>query len=129
MICQKLCTEKLFIAVPSDHPLAIHNNGLYAKDLAGKVMLLMNDIGIWQKVVDEKMSQTKFIPQENIVIFNDLVRSSSIPSFVTSITLKYGTGPENFLYLPLLDPELTMTFYGSVRKQHRTFLPTLDEIN
>ncbi|MGM0215315.1 LysR family transcriptional regulator [Enterococcus sp. AZ109] len=122
-LCQKLCTEELFVAVEFDHPLTIYKEGLYAKDLAGQVMLLVKNIGIWHEVVLAQMPQTKFIPQEDVAVFNALVASSSIPSFATNLTLEYQNDPDNFVYLPLLDPEMHITFYACVRKIQRDFLP------
>lgn len=123
ILCQKFCTEQLFLTIPPAHPLANRTNGIYLDDLAGETMLLIKDIGIWRELVDSKMSQTKFIIQEQDEAFSALIQASALPAFATNLTIKNSDGRQNRTVIPILDPEATITFYCSVRETNKSYLP------
>lgn len=123
ILCQKFCTEQLFLTIPPAHPLANRTNGIYLDDLAGETMLLFKDIGIWKELVDSKMSQTNFILQEQDDAFSALIQASALPAFATNLTIKNRGGRQNRTVIPILDPEATITFYCSVRETNKSYLP------
>lgn len=126
ILCRPFCTEQLYLTVPPAHPLAGCREGIYLEDLAGETMLLYQEIGIWKERVIEKMPQTKFIVQDQDEAFSALIQASALPAFASDLTLKYRDRlqDQNRLVLPFLDPEATVTFYCSVQKAHRSYLPT-----
>lgn len=125
ILCRPFCTEQLYLTVPPAHPLAGRKDGIYLEDLAGETMLLFNEIGIWKDRVISKMSQTKFILQDQEEAFSTLIQVSALPAFASDLTLKHGDRGQNQnrLALPILDPEAHVTFYCSVHKSHKTYLP------
>lgn len=126
ILCRPFCTEQLYLTVPPAHPLAGRKDGIYLEDLAGETMLLFNEIGIWKDRVISKMSQTKFILQDQEEAFSTLIQVSALPAFASDLTLKHGDRGQNQnrLALPILDPEAHVTFYCSVHKSHKTYLPS-----
>lgn len=89
-------------------------------------MLLFKEIGIWKERVISKMQQTKFILQDQDEAFSALVQLSALPAFASDLTLKHGDRwqEQNRLVLPILDPEAHVTFYCSVHKSHKVYLPS-----
>lgn len=104
--------------------IAGRKDGIYLEDLAGETMLLFKEIGIWKDRVISKMSQTKFILQEQEEALSTLIQVSALPAFASDLTLKHGDRRQNQnrLALPILDPEAHVTFYCSVHKSHKTYL-------
>lgn len=123
ILCQKFCTEQLFLTIPPAHPLANRTNGIYLGDLAGETMLLIKNIGIWRELVDSKMPKTKFILQEQDEAFSALIQASALPAFATNLTIKNKTENKNRTIIPILDPEATITFYCSVQEANKNYLP------
>ena len=85
-------------------------------------MLLYHEIGIWRKLVDQKMTQTKFILQDQDEAFNALIQASALPVFISDLTLERRDALPNRIVLPILDQEAHITFYCSVHKRNRSFL-------
>lgn len=76
------------MTVPPAHPMAARTDGITFNDLAGETMLLFRDIGVWKKVVDEKLGQTRFILQDQDDAFTTLLDASALPAFVTNLTIR-----------------------------------------
>lgn len=124
VLCRRLCTEQLYLTVPPAHPLASKTEGIWFDDLAGETMLLFRYIGVWQKVVDEKLQQTTFILQDQDEAFGALLTASALPAFATNLTLKYSNRSRpNRVAVPFLDPEAKIAFYCSVLRKNRQYLP------
>lgn len=122
ILCREFCTEQLFLTIPPAHPLADRTDGIYLDDLAGETMLLIKDIGIWRELVDSKMSQTRFILQEEGETFSALVQASALPAFATNLTIRNRNRDQNRSVIPILDPESSITFYCSVREANKNYL-------
>ena len=123
ILCREFCTEQLFLTVPPAHPLAGQTSGIHLEDLADETMLLIKFIGIWRDITISKMPRTNFILQDEDAAFNALVQVSALPAFASNLTLKYRGGGDNRVILPILDPEASITFFCSVLKQNRQYLP------
>lgn len=107
--CVKYEEEHLFFSLPPAHPLS-GSKALYMKDLNGETMLLRNRLGFWRDVADQKMPDTRFLEQE-VIAFNELVKSSALPSFTTDVVLRREGGPQNRVNIPILDEEANVTYY------------------
>lgn len=84
--CVKYGEEHLFFSLPPAHPLS-GSKALYMKDLNGETMLLRNRLGFWRDVTDKKMPDTRFLEQEDFA-FDELVKTSALPSFTTDVVLR-----------------------------------------
>ena len=96
-------------ALPKEHPYAKRKKLSFA-DMNGETMLLMSDIGFWS-FVTEKMPDSHFLTQNDQYSFDELVQASSLPSFVTDLSEKYGRNPSGRIYVPISDEEATVTYY------------------
>ena len=107
--CVKYGEEHLYFSLPPAHPLS-GSKGLYMRDLNGETMLLRNRLGFWRDVTDQKMPDTRFLEQEDIA-FNELVKSSALPSFTTDVAFHREGNPVNRINIPILDEEANVTYY------------------
>ena len=107
--CVKYGEEHLYFSLPPAHPLS-GSAGLFMKDLNGETMLLRNHLGFWRELTDKKMPDTRFLEQEDVA-FEELVRSSALPSFATDVVLRRAGNPTNRVNIPILDKEANVTYY------------------
>lgn len=116
IVCQKYCEEHLFVSLPPAHPLAGHKE-LHLNDLNGQSVLILSKIGFWYDICKEKMPDSLFLVQEEISALDELRKSSALPSFATDLTGS-GANNENRILIPLLDPEVNVTFYYHIKKSN-----------
>ena len=97
-------------ALPKGHRF-IRRKSLSFAEMNGENMILMNDIGFWNFVPTEKMPDSRFLTQSDRFSFNELVRSSSLPSFTTDLAKKYLDTENLRVEVPVSDPEASVTYY------------------
>ena len=107
--CVKYGEEHLYFSLPPAHPLS-GSKELYMKDLNGETMLLRNRLGFWRDMTDQKMPDTRFLEQEDVA-FEELVKSSALPSFTTDVAVHREGNPVNRINIPILDEEANVTYY------------------
>lgn len=105
--------ENLFVCVPPDHELAKHKTLTFA-DINGFNFLLRTELGFWDALCREKMPASKFLVQTDDAVFDELVKASSLPCFITD----YGRfmNYANRINIPLTDSEAQVTFYIADRR-------------
>ena len=122
VVRREYLTERLAVSLPPAHPLA-KKKGIFLSDLKGQTMLLYSDLGVWNKLRDDKMQGIRFIVQSEREAFADLVSASVLPNFTTNLSHLFGeTPPLDRVEVPILDPEATMTFYLCALKKNRKLL-------
>ena len=110
LFCFFFETEQLYFSLPPAHPLA-GKDGLTFKDLDGESVLLLSQIGFWRDVCREKMPFTRTLFQTEQEDFQELIRASALPSFVSDLTMRWSGKPENRVVIPILDPEAKASYY------------------
>ena len=120
VLCREYVTERLYVSLPPAHPLA-KREAVSLSDLAGQTMLLFSELGVWQRLRDEKMRDIRFIVQTEREAFSDLISASVLPNFTTNLTQRYGA-PIDRVNVPILDPEAAIRFYLCVSEKHRSLL-------
>lgn len=108
--CRESGTEALCFALPPTHPFA-DRDGLYMKDMDGENMLLYANIGFWHSLPAQKMPHSRFLVQNERFDLEELVASSTLPCFVSDVTIRTEGKPENRVIVPILDPEASVTYY------------------
>ena len=116
---RKFMQEQLFVSVPLDHELACHD-ALTFGDINGFHFLLRTELGFWDTLCREKMPDSKFLVQTDAAVFDELVRSSSLPCFTTDYGHRHNVVYPGRVTIPLTDPEVTVKFYVAVN--HDIFL-------
>lgn len=125
----KVCgRESLLFALPKGHRFA-RQKSLSFKEMNGENMILMNDIGFWNFIRTEKMPDSRFLTQSDRFSFEELVRSSSLPSFTTDLAKKYLETENIRIEIPISDPEASVTYYlvclKESKKEFRSLFSTL----
>lgn len=102
--------ESLDIVVPLDHALA-KETSISFSDIDGYNFLLMNQIGFWNDLVQEKMPASKFLVQSNRFEFEELANNSTLPRFATNLSKDREALQTERVIIPLSDSEAHVTYY------------------
>ena len=119
--CRRWGEEHLFFSLPPAHPLS-DSSILHFRDLNGETMLLRSRLGFWERVTDEKMPDTHFLVQEETFAFDELVKSSALPSFTSDLASQRGGEVTNRIRIPISDEEANVTYYLYFRTADRKML-------
>jgi DNA-binding transcriptional LysR family regulator len=124
LFCMRYGEEKLFISLPPAHPLAKYKKVSFS-DLDGEVVLLFTQIGFWFDMTKLKMPHARFLLQNERFAFEEIVKSSALPHFVTDISLSSRDSDKNRVVIPITDPEAAVTYYAVCRNDIKDELSRL----
>ena len=82
-------------------------------------MIVMPNLGFWRDIIDEKMPDSKFFEQTDRTAFEELIQASILPYFTTDIAFNDYIQPKNRVYIPLIDPEVNVTFFLIVKESKK----------
>ena len=116
--------ENLMFALPKGHRYAQRKSLTFA-EMNGENMLLMNDIGFWRFVPSVKMPDSGFLTQSDRFSFDELVRSSSLPSFTTNLANKFIDSGADRVNVPISDLDASVTYYLVGRKEQKQVFRSL----
>ena len=117
-------TETLYFSLAPDHPLA-DSKALFFKNLDGQTMLLYSRIGVWYPMHLETQPHTHFILQDNREVFMDLTQNSTLPTFISDLSIERDGKPDNRKIIPIIDKEATNSFYLVCKKKNKKLLEPL----
>lgn len=117
-------TETLYFSLAPDHPLA-DSKALFFKNLDGQTMLLYSRIGVWYPMHLETQPHTHFILQDNREVFMDLTQNSTLPTFISDLSIERDGKPDNRKIIPIIDKEATNSFYLVFKKKNKKLLEPL----
>ena len=117
-------TETLYFSLAPDHPLA-DSKALFFKNLDGQTMLLYSRIGVWYPMHLETQPHTHFILQDNREVFMDLTQNSTLPTFISDLSIERDGMPNNRKIIPIIDKEATNSFYLVCKKKNKKLLGPL----
>ncbi len=117
-------TETLYFSLALDHPLA-DSKALFFKNLDGQTMLLYSRIGVWYPMHLETQPHTHFILQDNREVFMDLTQNSTLPTFISNLSIERDGKPDNRKIIPIIDKEATNSFYLVCKKKNKKLLEPL----
>lgn len=104
--------ENLSICLPPDHP-ALQNApaALNFLDINGFNCLLRSRLGFWDDLCRREMPASRFLVQENDDEFQELMRNSTLPIFITNLA-KYSEEDMNGrMSIPIADASANVTYY------------------
>ncbi|MDO5521770.1 MAG: LysR family transcriptional regulator [bacterium] len=116
--------EHLSIFIKKDHELA-NKKSVRFSDINGFNFLLRTDLGFWDTLCRQKMPASKFLVQNNEFDFLELIRTSSLPCFVTDVITDPKYIFEDRVRIPITDPEANVTFYLAFQKNMEASIKTL----
>lgn len=107
--------EHLAVCVPKDHALA-HKSSVTLQELNGYNFLLRSELGFWDTLCRQNMPASRFLVQTDEYEFNELVAASSLPCFVTDVSLSQNNMPAGRIAVPITDAIVNVTFYIIIKK-------------
>lgn len=120
--------EDLMLSLPLNHPLSSYSV-IHFRDLDGETMLLYSDIGFWHDLHTKKTPHTRYLLQDERMIFNEIVKSSALPSYTTNLAIQKEGPATNRVIIPIDEPEAHVTYYLVLLKKNRTrYKELLEEI-
>lgn len=106
----RLMTESLSVCLPQAHPLASAAS-LSAEELDGEEFLLFQQIGFWQGFCDTHFPHSKFLVQEDRMVFEQMLSSTQLLYFVTDAPSLSNNVPPGRVVVPLRDNDAHATYY------------------
>ena len=102
--CLPYLQEELAIAVTTEHDLA-RLESVSFEAINGYNFLLMDQIGFWNELVQEKMPASKFLIQSNRFEFEELAYNSTLPRFATNLSQEREKIQDDRVIIPISNPE------------------------
>lgn len=108
--CLPYLQEELAIAVTTEHDLA-RLDSVSFEDINGYNFLLMDQIGFWNELVQEKMPASKFLIQSNRFEFEELAYNSTLPRFATNLSQEREKIQDDRVIIPISNPEAHVRYH------------------
>lgn len=117
-ICAHPCgSERLCFSLPKDHRLANEKSIPFA-EMDGESFLMASEVGVWGDIVRQGMPNSRFLLQGDTQTLREVVRSSSMPSFATDLTIRlFGFEEQERVCVPIADDSARMPFWCCCRKE------------
>lgn len=92
------------------------------QEMAGFSFVVLRDIGIWQRIIEDNIPNAKFIYQAEVDDFNEIRRYSSLPYFTTNITqlTRERQVHNRRLEMPITDETAQIDFYLAYLKTNKS---------
>lgn len=110
--CRPYLQENLSICLPPDHP-ALQNSpaSLDFRDINGFNCLLRSRLGFWDDLCRREMPASRFLVQENDYEFQELMRNSTLPIFMTNLAKYREEDLNGRVSVPIADPSANVTYH------------------
>ncbi len=127
--CIPYVEEDLLLSLPLNHPLASKKE-IKFHDLDGQTMLLYSNIGFWHDLHMQKTPKTKYLLQEERLTFNEIVKSSTLPSYTSNLSIKREGKMSDRVILPINEEEAHVTYYVvMLKKNKKKYKDLIDKID
>ena len=128
LFCVPAGSERLYASLPPGHPAAILKETSF-HEMDGSTFLMNANVGIWEDICRKGMPRTRLIKQESSEDLGEQVQASSLPSFVTDLTLRLYGMMEGRVAVPFSDDEAEVRFYFLCKPENRKKLaPLLNQL-
>lgn len=114
--CHPCGSEHLYFNLPKGSRFEQRETMSFA-DMDGESFLMASEVGIWDEVVRGAMPNARFLLQEAGDTLREIVRSSTMPSFVTDLTLRIFGLDDERISVPISDESARMAFWCCCRKE------------
>lgn len=127
--CIPYVEEDLLLSLPLNHPLASKKE-IKFHDLDDQTMLLYSNIGFWHDLHMQKTPKTKYLLQEERLTFNEIVKSSTLPSYTSNLSIKREGKMSDRVILPINEEEAHVTYYVvMLKKNKKKYKDLIDKID
>ena len=110
--CRPYLKENLSICLPPNHP-ALQNapTSLEFCDINGFNCLLRSRLGFWDDLCRREMPASRFLVQENDDEFQELMRNSTLPIFITNLSKYSDEDMNGRVSVPLADDTANVAYH------------------
>lgn len=108
-----LMTERLYATFPRNHAMSSRKSVSFA-ELDGMTFLIYAGAGYWKEVCAQHMPKSRYVVQDDYVLFSDLAKTSPLPGFITNVSEKQRD-LGNRVAVPIDDDAATATFFMIIR--------------
>lgn len=102
--------EDLFISLLPSDPLVFYPE-IHLRDLDGKSILLLDQIGFWRNITNDKTPHTHFLLQVERDTFNELALNSDYPSFNSSYYMRRTRPVPGHVNVAIADEECHTDYF------------------
>ena len=118
LCCKKIGTEHLRLSVLPAHPAAVMDSVSFA-DIDSGSFLVYRNLGVWEDIGRDYMPNARFIFQNGMDEYLEVVGASSLPTFDTDWgVILYGERT-NRVSVPISDSAAKRTFYAVYKDSDR----------
>ena len=110
--CRPYLRENLSICLPPNHPV-LQNAPAFLdfRDINGFNCLLRSRLGFWDDLCRREMPASRFLVQEDDDEFQELMRNSTLPIFITNLARYSEKDMNGRISVPIADAEANVTYY------------------
>ena len=116
--CQKIGTEHLRLSVLPAHPAAVMDSVSFA-DIDNGSFLVYRNLGVWEDIGRDYMLNARFIFQNGMDEYLEVVGASSLPTFDTDWGVNLYGQRTNRVSVPINDSAAKRTFYAVYKDRDR----------
>ena len=110
--CRPYLRENLSICLPPNHPtLQNAPASLDFRDINGFNCLLRSRLGFWDDLCRREMPASRFLVQENDDEFQELMRNSTLPIFITNLAKYREEDMNGRVSVPIADASANVTYH------------------
>ncbi len=118
IFCKELMQERLYLCLPKGHELAAENTGeLTFEAINGFDCMINSERGLWTQLCYEKLPKTTLIFPKAGSSFEESIKESIFPFFVTDINTYPDEIFKDRISRPVADPEAQLRYYIISKKR------------
>lgn len=103
--------ERLSAVLNVFSPLAARPSVTFA-DLSGLTFLAVHEVGAWRSVMESNIPNAHFVYQRDLDSTRLLLNSSTLPGFVSNLSISIPHGSEDHVIVPIRDKTNLINIYG-----------------
>lgn len=122
-LCSFWGTEKLFISLVPDHPLASRQSLSFA-EINSLNMPVVSNLGIWRSIIEDQMPDSEFYAQSDLNVLGKIANASTFPVFDSDARINLYGANKNRLTIPISDKKACLECYCVCKVCDRKLFPT-----
>ena len=110
LFCQRYMEERIYLAVPEDHPIAGQESVTF-EQMKGLRILVSQGIGFWMDICKKHLSVSDLLVQSGMEALGELVEASSLPVFSSDRIIDLGYETPGRISVPISDEDAHATYW------------------
>ena len=110
LFCQRYMEERIYLAVPEDHPIARQESVTF-EQMKGLRILVSQGIGFWMDICKKHLSVSDLLVQSGMEALGELIEASSLPVFSSDRIIDLGYEIPGRIAIPISDEDAHATYW------------------